>query len=62
MPTRSAPPDILTILSAIVGAPILFAFLLGGLPVLIPLLIHRWLVPGKTLARVPAIAVPQLAG
>jgi len=62
MPTRSAQPDILTILSVIAGVPILFAFLLGGLPVLIPLLIHRWLVPGKALALGPAIAVTQNAG
>ena len=62
MPTRSAPPDILTILSFIAGAPILFAFLLGGLPLLIPLLIHRWLLPGQALARGPASAVPQPAG
>ena len=62
MPTRSAPPDILTILSFIAGAPILFAFLLGGLPVLIPLLIRRWLLPGQALARGAASAVPQLAG
>ncbi|MBI5109831.1 MAG: hypothetical protein HZA62_13925 [Rhodocyclales bacterium] len=35
-----------TLLAFIAGAPILFAFLLAGTPVLIPLLAYRWLRSG----------------
>lgn len=43
MQTASAKPDAITILAFIAGVPILFAFLLAGTPVLIPLLAYRWL-------------------
>jgi hypothetical protein len=43
MQTASATPDAITILAFIAGVPILFAFLLAGTPVLIPLLAYRWI-------------------
>ncbi len=46
MQTASPQSAVFTVLAFIVGAPILFAFLLAGTPVLIPLLVYRWLWPG----------------
>ena len=43
MTTLSQQSNATMILAAITGAPILFAFLLGSLPVLVPVLIYRWI-------------------
>lgn len=61
MPTRSLQPAIPTILAVICGAPILFAFLLASLPVLIPILAYRWLSRKAEAAGDAAIPVAQLA-
>ena len=51
------------ILAAITGAPILFAFLLGSLPVLVPVLFYRWIAQRlKPIARItPAFATATTA-
>ena len=36
-------PNTVTILASIAGAPIILAFLIGSLPVLVPVLFYRWL-------------------
>lgn len=50
----------LTTASILFGVPILFAFVIGSIPVLIPILLFRWLArlikPGT--AEAPAIAQP----
>jgi hypothetical protein len=46
MQTAFPQSAVFTLLAFIVGAPILFAFLLAGTPVLIPLLVYRWLSSG----------------
>jgi hypothetical protein len=52
-----------TILAAITGAPILFAFLLGSLPVLVPVLFYRWIAQRlKPVARIsPVLATATAA-
>lgn len=62
MNSPSLYPKSLKIASILFAAPILFAFLIGSLPVLIPVLLFRWLAqPTKPVSfevPLPAIAQP----
>lgn len=53
-------PKSLTIAAILFGAPILFAFVIGSIPVLIPVLLFRWLVRliRPVTVEAPAIAQP----
>jgi hypothetical protein len=48
MSNRSQHSKVLMVLAGLAGAPVLLAFLLGSLPFLIPVLIHRWLTRPAT--------------
>ena len=53
----------LTIAEAVFTAPIIFAYVIGSVPVLIPLLLLHWLLrPAKVAAdELPSLALAQAA-
>ncbi len=53
----------LTIAEAVFTAPIIFAYVIGSVPVLIPLLLLHWLLrPTQTVVdEVPSLALAQAA-
>ena len=63
MTSLSQPPKATLMLAGIVGAPILFAFLIASLPVLVPVLFYRWIaqLPKPVLLISPALATAAAA-